>query len=64
MTRVAHSYARPGDYAVTITVTDKAGNITRATVKLKVKKPKPKPKPKPGKPGPHHGPRQGGGARS
>ena len=62
VTRVAHSYARPGHYSVTITVSDKAGNITRATVKLKIKKPKPKPKP--GKPGSHHGPRQGGGARA
>jgi PKD domain len=57
VTRVDHTFLRPGRYTVTITATDKAGNVTRVAVKLEIKKQKPKPKPKP-KPGKRHGPVQ------
>src|SRR4029077_8120093 len=43
--RSFHSYARAGRYRITVTATDKAGNVTRVTKVIKVK-PKPKPKPK------------------
>ena len=42
--RSFHTYLKPGRYAVTVTVTDKAGNRTRTVTTVKVK-PKPKPKP-------------------
>ncbi len=51
--RSFHSYARPGRYRITVTATDKAGNVTRVTKVIKVKlKPKPKKHKKPSKPRP------------
>ncbi|MGZ4230845.1 MAG: PKD domain-containing protein [Solirubrobacteraceae bacterium] len=44
--RSFHTYLKSGRYAVTVTVSDKAGNTTRTATIVKVK-PKPKPKPKP-----------------
>ncbi len=43
--RSFHTYARTGRYRITVTATDKAGNVTRVAKVIKVK-PKPKPKPK------------------
>ena len=43
--RSFHTYARRGRYRITVTATDKAGNVTRVTKVIQVK-PKPKPKPK------------------
>jgi hypothetical protein len=51
--RSFHTYALPGTYAITATVTDQAGNPTGAVIYANVVKPKPKPKPKPKK---HHKP--------
>jgi len=47
--RAAHVFARPGRYLVTLTVTDRAGNVTVTTVRLTVRKPHPKPKTPPRK---------------
>jgi hypothetical protein len=44
--RSFHTYAHPGRYRVTVTATDKAGNVTRVTKVIRVE-PKPKLKPKP-----------------
>jgi hypothetical protein len=44
--RTAHVFARPGRYLVTLTVTDRAGNVTVTKLRLRVTKPRPKPKPK------------------
>lgn len=49
--RAGHVFARPGRYVVTLTVTDRAGNVTRATVRVNVTKPKPGSKPKSKGPG-------------
>jgi hypothetical protein len=49
---ITHVYERAGRYTVTVTVTDKAGNLTRVEAHIKVTKPKPRPKgghPPPGK---------------
>jgi PKD domain-containing protein len=49
--RSFHTYVRTGRYRVTVTATDKAGNVTRVTKIIKVKpKPKPKEHKKPPKP--------------
>jgi hypothetical protein len=40
-----HSYKRPGRYTLTIVVTDRAGNVSRAQAQIKITKPKPKRKP-------------------
>ena len=45
MVRDRHTYRRPGRYALTVTVADRAGN-TATTTRTLVVKPKPKPKPK------------------
>ena len=44
---IAHVYRRPGRYRITVTVTDKAGNVTRLTTMLRVVKKLPKHLPKP-----------------
>ena len=38
--RSFHAYRRPGRYRVTVTVTDKAGNVKRVVSVIKVTKPK------------------------
>jgi hypothetical protein len=48
-----HVYKRPGRYRITVTVTDRAGNVTRVALVIKVTKPKPKHRPAKGKK-PHH----------
>lgn len=52
--RSFHTYPRPGRYAVTLVVTDKAGNVTRVSVRWRVtaptKKRSPAKSPSPGKP--------------
>jgi hypothetical protein len=51
-----HVYKHPGRYRISVTVLDRAGNVTRVALVVKVVKP-PKPKPKkhkPSKPKKHH----------
>jgi hypothetical protein len=52
-----HTYKKPGRYRITVYVTDKAGNVAKATLIVHVK---PKPKRK-GKPKKGHGPSRASG---
>lgn len=48
--RSFHTYSRPGTYAITAVVTDRAGNVGRAALRVRILKPKPKKKRSPSRP--------------